>query len=207
MISILLPSVRPALLRRAYDSIAAAAGPVRYEVIVVADFGPEYWPHTLWIVNERQGPIAAVEAARRVARGDYLFVMNDEATLDPDALALLYNYAEANPGRLLTPHIQPPFPFRYYGIPFAPFPFVHVDLVKQLGGLLDPAYKGFYADPDLGMRAHAAGVSLETVDGATIRFRNTANDEAKTSNWDKYFANDQATFRTRWDHLGAFHDP
>ena len=103
MISILLPSVRPALLRRAYDSIAPAAGPVRYEVIIVADFGPDYWPHTVWIVNERKGPIDAVESARRVARGDYLFVMNDEATLDPDALTVLYNYAVANPGKLLSP--------------------------------------------------------------------------------------------------------
>jgi len=206
MISILLPTIRPHLYRRAVDSIARAAGLVKYEVIVVADFGPENLPKTTWIVRERRGVIDAIYLATLEATGDYLFVFNDESVLDVGSLESLYYYALTNPGKVLTPHHVPSFNFSYYGKPFAAFPFVHRDVVKKLGGLFDPAYRGFYADPDFSMRAHAAGVPIEVVHSATIRHCN----EHDTPHWQsvsKYLDADRALFRSRWDHFGPFMDP
>jgi len=206
MISVLLPSVRPGLLRRAYDSIAPAAGQVAFEVVIVADFGPEDWPQTKWIIRERRGPIDAISFAVREAAGDFLFLMNDESTLADGSLASLYYAALANPGRVQSPRWVPDYALAYYGQSFVPFPFVHRDVVKQLGGFLDPAYRGFYADPDFSLRAHAKGVPVDVLPSAVIHHIN-GHDDVKAHNWAAYFDNDRATFRTRWDHLGDFCDP
>lgn len=206
MISVLLPSVRPDRLPFALQSIPAAAAGLPYEVIVVADFGPEDYPQTTWIVEPREGVIHAIQTAYTASRGEYVFVFNDESTLEPGALRALYYAGLADPWRVLSPHHHPPFNFAYYGRPFAAFPFVRRDLVDELGGLFDTAYKGFYADPDFSMRAHARRIPVEVIPSATIRHHNRS-DQIHRDRMAAYFDSDRATFRTRWDHLGEFHDP
>lgn len=206
MISILLPTVRPQLFERAFASIAPACGDVPYEVVVVSDFMPSESVKAEWILSGRNGVIDAIYVAEMKARGDYLFVFNDESMLEERALERLYYHALENPDKVLSPHHLPQFNFTYYGKLFVPFPFVHRRTVKQLGGLFDPAYKSFYADPDFSMRAHAAGVPLEVVPTAVIHHHN-GHDDAKVRNLATYVVQDRALFRSRWDHLGEFKDP
>ena len=198
--------MRPGLLRRAYESIEAAAGDVSFEVVIVADFGPEEWPHCRWIVRERHGVVDAVNRACEEARGEYWFLFNDESRLDPGALELLYHEAVSTPDQIVTPVHIPTFPFFYYGFEFAPFPFAHRDLVASLGGLLDPVYRGFYADPDFSLRAHVSGVKIRTIEDAILRHGNN-HDEPHWQSVASYLDADRATFRARWDHLGVFIDP
>ena len=209
IISVLLPSVRPGNLPWSMGTVSAAASGIRYEIVVVADFGPEQYPYTKWIVDERKGPIDAIQLAYAASEGEYLFVFNDESRLEPGALASLYYAALTDPRRVLTPYHVPPFGFEYYGLPFAAFPFVRRDVIQELGGLFDPAYKAFYADPDFSMRAHAKRIPVETIQSAVIRHTNhhASEDDIKPHNWAKYIDNDRALFRTRWDHLGTFRDP
>jgi GT2 family glycosyltransferase len=206
-VSILLPTIRPGLAGRALGSIAAACVGLSYEVIVVADF-PEPAPapclHMTWIQSDRRGVVDAVNRAEQQATGAYWFTFNDESVLEPGAIAALYR--EASPLEILTPRHVPPFRFEYYGRPFPPFPFVDRELLRVLGGLLDPAYRAFYADPDLGMRADKMGIPVRVVDDAVIHHAN--NHDA--NHWqavDAYLNADRATFRSRWDHLGTFEDP
>ncbi len=183
MISILFPTIRPDLARVALASVEAACAGVSFEVIVVADFPPSAMgettpcPHLRWIQRERQGVIDAVNVAVREARGEYLFTLNDQSTLDTGALAALYTAAVYDPHAILTPVHLPPFSFVYYGKPFAPFPFAHRDLFERLGGFLDPVYRAFYADPDLALRADAAGVPVKTVRQSVIRHNNNHKKE------------------------------
>jgi len=221
-VSVLLPTVRPDLYKQAVASVGPAAEEVTYEVVVVADFvGPEpnitgsgldrridltyKDPVSQWIISGRRGPVEAVNIAAKWASGEYLFLLNDEATLSAGALARLYHSAICQPDAIFSPIHRPPYKFTYYNKPFVPFPFAHRDVFAKLGGLLDPAYKAFYADPDLGLRADAAGVALRTIDGSVITHHN-GHDEAKQANVSQYMALDQRTFRDRWDHLGEFHD-
>jgi len=214
LISVLLPTIRQDRFRRSFDSIHPAAGTVPYEVIIVADFesealdcvAPEKHLHCRWIVRERRGVVDAVNAAYQAARGEYLFLFNDESILEPGALEFLYDAAVERPGTIVSPLHLPAFPFVYYGQPFVPFPFAHRDTFAQLGGMLDPAYKGFYADPDLSLRAHARGVPIHTVETAILHHTNV-HDERHHEALGRYFERDRATFRARWDHLGAFADP
>lgn len=204
IISVILPTIRPYLIEqrlKEWDTALALVPPS--ELIVVADF-PSPNGHSPWYVRGRNGVIDAINLGYGVARGEFVFVTNDEAIPEPDVLHQLYQAAVQMPGCLLTPLHLPPFPFQYYGKPFAPFPFARKTLFDQIGGMFDPAFKAFYADPDLGMRAHAAGVPIHTVQTAAIHHHNA---EGKAEQWDAYFTNDRATFRARWDHLGAFRDP
>jgi glycosyltransferase involved in cell wall biosynthesis len=205
----LLPTVRPGQFQRSFDSIAPAAGEVPYEIIVVADFDcPKDLSCGKWLKRERKGPIAAINTAFKRSSGDYLFVMNDESTLDPGALALLYYTALGFPRCIYSPKHIPEFGFYYYGKHFAAFPFVRRDVIFELGGFIfDPAYKGFYADPDFSMRAYAANIPIRVVEGAILRHGNDMNAPGHQENVSNFLDADRALFRLRWDHLGEFRDP
>jgi len=213
MISVLLPTVRPNLIERCFASIEPACGSVPYEVVVIADFDPfnlagfslAALERCTWIMRERRGVINAVNEACTYARGSHWFVFNDESVLDDGALETLYVEALKSPRVLLGPEHVPHYTFQYYGRQFIPFPFAHRELFAELGGVFDPVFKSFYADPDLGMRAHAAGIQMRVVDGAIIR-HNNGQDNAKVENMARYMSSDQATFRARWAHLGVFCD-
>lgn len=210
MISVLLPTIRPHLIARAVQSIGPAADGVPYEVIVVADFDADLVaigdPHVRWLIQRRHGVIDAINVAQRHARGEYFFVFNDESVLEAGALRRLYETAQQDQQALLSPRHLPPFNFSYYGKPFAAFPFVHRTVVAALGGLFDPSYRGFYADPDFSLRAHAKGVPIRIVDDAILRHAN-AHDVPHAQAVASYLDEDRSLFRSRWDHLGTFKDP
>lgn len=201
--SVLLPTIRPERIGRVLVNLLAQAEDLPCEIVVVADFDGEA-PVTRWIRRARQGVVDAVCAAYAAAQGDVMFLTNDETVHQPGCLKALHDAAHTRPDVLWMPLHHPPFNFVYYGKVFAAFPCAHRDLITRLGGLLDPVYRGFYADPDLSMRAHAAGVSVEVAAGASIEHHNAAD---KSAAWDAYFLADRATFRSRWDHLGVFCDP
>lgn len=202
IVSVLLPTVRPHLLQRSLASIGPAAGALRYEVIVVADFEepPVNDPYVTWVQRPRRGVVDALIAAHDVSQGEYIFSFNDESQLEALALQRLFDVAVECPRTLLTPRHIPKFPFFYYGLPFAPFPFASRRLISALGGLVDPAYRAFYSDPDLSMRAHAAGVPVQVVEDAVIHHANH-HDKAHVDAVNAYVDADRATFRAKWDHL------
>jgi GT2 family glycosyltransferase len=206
-ISVLLMTIRPHLFMKALESIGPAAGTLSYEVVIIADFDqPHDLPPTCrWVRRERHGVVDAVNVGCAHARGEYFFIINDESYLAQGALERLYHAAQHDPRAIYAPQHQPYYKFVYYGIDFAPFPFVRQDVVRELGGLLDPAYKAFYADPDLSLRAHAKGVPIRVVEDATI-YHHNGHDASKAEHLARYRAGDQATFRARWDHLGLFRD-
>jgi glycosyltransferase involved in cell wall biosynthesis len=207
VISIILPTIRPHLIREALRSIPPACGNLPFEVVVVADF-PDFelseLPYVLWILQERRGVVQAACRGFAEAVGEYVFLFNDESVLEPFALEVLRRQEPEN--QILSPEHHPPFNFVYYGRTFLPFPFGRRRLFERLGGLLDPIYRGFYADPDLSLRALAQGVELRTVPGSVLRHVNR-HDAPHMQAVSRFLESDRATFRARWDHLGEFCDP
>ena len=209
VISVILPTIRPHLIEACINRWVPALRTVSTELIVVADFpAPFPFNRGLWLVQERQGATAATALGYHASRGDYVFAINDETTPDPDILIRLLEAAEAQLElRLLTPRHEPAYPFFYYGLPFAPFPFGKWILFKKLGGFFDTAYKAFYADPDLSLRAHANSVPVEVVPRAVIHHANDITRPDHIEAVSSYLAADRELFRSRWDHLGEFRDP
>lgn len=204
MISVILPTIRPALVGAVLASVPAAANGLPVEVIVVADF--ESTGHRPWIVRERGGVMDAIKAGYDAATGEWITVTNDETLYAPGCLERLWLEACAHPDAIVGPVHFPFFRFEYYGRRFEPYPFARRDVFERLGGMFDTAYRGFYADPDLSMRAYAAGVSLITVTDACIHHANTGRDDSRAAAA-RWRADDQRLFRSRWDHLGDFRDP
>lgn len=196
-VSVLLPTIRPSHVARVLAGLQLAAGDLPLEVVVIADFpSPGHQP---WIVRPRAGVVDAVQAGVVAATGRYLFVTNDETQYEPGMLRLLYDAAEARPGCLWSPQHLPPFQFVYYDRPFAPFPFAHRDVFAQIGGVLDPVYGAFYADPDLSLRAHRAGVPVVQLDAAKIYHSNETSRADHRAAVAQHFERDRQTFRARWD--------
>lgn len=214
MISIIIPSVRPHELAECLDSIAASKD-VDYEVILITDFavndefmeGIAKWQ--IIVEKERRGNIAAIAEGYEAARGEYIFTLSDEARIYPDTLFQLQEFCiSCNNNILCSPRHIPDFPFYYYGKYFAPFPFCHRSLVDRIGGVfLDTAYKSFYADPDLSMRAHEAHIPVLHCREAMILHPNNMHDPAHKHNVSAYVKADRELFRKKWDHLGEFVDP
>jgi hypothetical protein len=205
VISVLLPTIRPEKIEARLAELQDGDVGVPVEIVVVADFASPT-NHSPWYVRKRGGVIDAIDFAYRVSRGDYVFVTNDETTVRSETLRVLYAAAQTRPGYILSPRHWPPYNFVYYGKKFLPYPFVHRSVVEQLGSLFDPAYKGFYADPDFCLRAHAAGVPMEEID-TEIRHYNDIRRQDHVEAVSTYLEKDRALFRSRWDHLGQFRDP
>lgn len=209
MISVLLPTIRPSHIDPCISALEQASCE-EFEIVVVADFpaGGTYWPqHVTWIQRQRQGVVDAVNIAYKEAKGEWLFLHNDESWLEAGALDILLDAAVKNPRALYAPRHEPRFNFSYYGLFFAAFPFGHRRTFDRLGGMLDSMYRGFYADPDLSMRAHKAGVPVIEVHDAVLHHANNICLDDHQRNVQMYLAHDREVFRSRWDYLGEFKDP
>lgn len=208
-VSVIVPTVRPTEIGACVDAVRKASIGLTLQIIVVSDYvrlleGPD----VLWVMQTtRHGPIAAIALGADHATGEYLFLLSDEDRMDPGAIVTLHAEAErcraAGESVILFP--DPGATWSYYGRVFAPWPFVHRDLVAKLGGLLDPVYGAHYADPDLGMRAWTHGVEVRCLKTATMKHDNNAC-PVSHANRAAHYARDMATFRARWDHLGVFNE-
>lgn len=206
MISVILPTIRPSLIDDCLHNINDAAGDCGHEVVVVADFEPGgYSGFNRWIVRDRKGVVDAINVGYAHCEGDYIFLTNDETSYGPSAIKLLHEAVQSRPMSLMYPRHEPYFNFVYYDKVFAPFPCAARDVFESLGGFFDPRYYAFYADPDLSLRAYAAGIPLEQIDDAVIYHKNRRRAD-NIDTIEKYRAIDQQLFRERWAHLGEFRD-
>lgn len=212
MISVILPSIRPDNLKNCIESVIAAADhqSTLFEIILVTDFKHKWECANIKSIYApvRKGVVDALNKGLAIAQGEYLFTLSDEATLGERALIYLEQMSnEYDDNILLTPLHIPHYPFFYYGKYFAAFPFAHRQLIDAVGGFFDPVYKCFYADPDLSLRAYAAGVEIEVCEDATIYHPNNMACEAHKHNVREYLEADREVFKKRWAHLGEFRDP
>lgn len=214
-VSVIVPTVRPEQIFGCLESIhKAAEGLDSYEIVVAADF-IDHAGHSnrneKWLFRpDRLGPVNAICEAEKHCKGDYLFLISDEDRLHPGTLSLMYGHSEFQRARgteiIVVPNCGMTFAQRgYYNVPFPPFPFVHRDIVKKLGGtLLDPKFGAHYADPDLGCRAYVNNVQLRFLSNVTLSHPNSVTESSHVANREKYFDQDEAYFRSKWDHLGEF---
>lgn len=110
LISVIIPTFnRAEILQRCLAHLAAQSlSPEHFEIIVVDDGSSDATPQVLAaaaqriaLVHQRQGnlgPAAARNRALRLARGDWVLFLNDDALLEPDALAIhLAEHARRGP--------------------------------------------------------------------------------------------------------------
>ena len=158
-------------------------------------------------VQPRNGTVDAMNLSFEMAEGRYIFATNDEVELDPCVFRVLLDAAEAHGEDGIFAVSQKPYCSNdYYGIYFAPCPFGRRSFFQRLNGrnyLFDPIYRSFYADPDLCIRAHVAGIDVVKVPEARTRHHRCVRPgDGHSHNWQSYYQSDRHTFNTRWEHLG-----
>jgi|GEM_PF-2889555 len=98
--SVIIPTYqRPATLKKCLDALARqTVPPESFEVLVSDDGSPDHTPDVVrayqapykltYLRQANSGPAAARNRAIEQARGEYLLILNDDALLEPDALAI-----------------------------------------------------------------------------------------------------------------------
>ena len=213
-VSILLPTIRPDLFRLRMNEYARLDVPWPFEVVTVSDREDlDVTPtHPLMTVKHRvqprMGNVPATNLAFEVCEGRYVIATNDEVEFDSQILMALVRAGEAQGEDALLSSTQTPYCSNdYYGVFFANCPFGRRSFFQKLNGadvLFDPVYRCFYADPDLALRAHAIGLTVQMVPDAINTHRTVHGADGHMSNAQAYYGQDHATFVNRWAHLGPF---
>lgn len=214
IVSILLPTIRPDLFRVRMEEYARLELPWPCEVVVVSD-RPDLDTRSAnpnlmvrHAVQPRLGNVPATNLAFQMAEGVYVFATNDEVELDRQFLVALVRAGEAQGERGILSAVQEPWCSNdYYGIFFANCPFARRHYLQALNGgpyFFDPAYRCFYADPDLSMRAHVSGLPVMVVPEARCVHHCVPDADGHAVNASNYYIQDQRTFRSRWEHLGPW---
>ena len=210
MLSVLLPSIRPNLIKDVITNLLEASQR-DLEIIIVADHLPIFQLNSKvkWYTQERGGTVPAINLAYQMSQGEYIFLMNDESVIQKNGLDVLEDFAKDKIA-LITPKHLPFFPFYYYHKLFAAFPFVNRKDLKQITGgefFFNPELHSFYADPDQSMRAWEKNIPVIECDKVILQHTNNWSREDTQSNIKNYFQLDREIFRKRWDYLGPFNDP
>lgn len=206
-ISLLLPSVRPALAAQCLASIRATAEGCDYEVIVVGPFAVA-GADVRWVeMTERRGVAVAQQAALAASSGELVVALSDYLLPRPGWLASLVHALEAvgDAPVVLSPFWanairgQPAFGF-VFGLHYAYFPSASRRTIERIGGWYDEAYVSEYCDCDIGLRAWRAGGYCDVVwSSVVIASHRRVEREASASERPlRRTDDDSAIFLDRW---------
>lgn len=185
MISVILPSIRPANLKSTIDKFNISQLGADYEIIAITD--------------GCDGPTEAICRGIAKSKGEYIFRINDQVELTPDGLNRMILFSKQYNDRIIVDQKTfPVSPLKYYGKTFSPYPFVHRKLVEELGGYHLPEFKAFYADPDLSMRAYKTDIPILKCPNVAVKRNCNMTYEGHKENVSAYYKNDLNTFINKW---------
>lgn len=212
MISVILPTVRPELYKKAVASIFGSTKE-DIEIVTVSNSDKVVDDNRIkWFVRPKEGTVKAINEAYKNCSGDYIFLTNDETVIEPGCLETLMHFCMQHQNNIIaTPKHFPEFPFFYYGRRFAAFPFAHKNFIKLVGqtvdyNFFDARLNSFYADPDLSMRTWELGYGVIECPNAVIHHNNVWDDTSRY-NYDKFNSSDRDIFSSRWSKFGQLVEP
>lgn len=208
-ISILLPSIRPDLAQRCIEEFAATAAQVDYEIILVSPFDISL-PRVVHIPElERRGVIHAMNEAYRIASANLVVLWSDDARPLPGSLEQMRRFMYQHPGPLLAGFRKRDTTGReseqwsVYGKLYVGWLCAKKETIEMAGGLFDPAFRNYWADPDLSLRVYRIDGQVAVCPDAWIEI-GQAVDEVKQANLSSSFERDTETFFAKWqDRMGA----
>lgn len=208
MISVIIPTVRSNNIIPCIYSIYDCVKDIDYEIVIVADYEPVLFNKNMKWINqtERRGVVDATNTGFKCSEGEYIMTISDECRFMNNCFYHLLKTMKKHNDKVITsPRIEPSSPFNYYGVEFAPFPFVHRSLITD-NYIFDPVYKSFYADPDLTLRLHQKKIEFRLTRDALV-YHPFVNDDVHKLNVENHCHIDREVFKSRWANLGEFKDP
>jgi len=210
VISIILPSLRPAQLKLCLASIERYTEGIAYEVVVISPFDMEPNPKVVHVKEKTgaQGIYKAVASGYEQAKGEYIIHIPDDTRTTPSWATNMLAFMRPHDDEIFEGNFRH-FDARgerlepgYYGKLFAPFICIRRDKADRIGGLMDRCYSSFFGDADLSLRVWHNGGSVETCPNAWI-YHADCNDEVHNISNSSYFLRDRETFTQRWHHIYA----
>lgn len=202
-ISILLPSIRPELARRRIEEFATVAAAVDYEIVLVSPFTVEN-PRVVHVPElERRGVMHAMNVAYRAASGHHIVLWSDDARPMAGALENILRYVGRHPApmlagfRLRDASGRESEQWSVYGRLYVGWLCAAKETIDAAGGLFDPAFRNYWADPDLSLRMYEIGGQVVVCPDAWIEVEQV-DDKVKQTNLSASFSRDTETFFRKW---------
>lgn len=202
-LSILLPSLRPDCVEERIKEFAAEAERLDYELIIVSPFEVS-GPCVRWIhETEARGCLAAMQQAYEASESPYIMYWSDDAGPLPGSTQVMLAFVKEHQDpfvgsfRLLEGRGFEVDQWAVYEKLYACWGCVSRRTLDMVGGLFDPRYSGYWADPDLGLRVWKAGGQVRVCPDAFAKVKNE-NDETASKNKESFFKSDTDAFFARW---------
>ena len=185
--SIVIPSLRPAVLNSCIKSIMKSVG-VTYEILVDTEPGGKY---------------KAVSRIMNKISGEYVLHIPDDVLLKPDSIKRMIDFC--GDGFVLGSfrtfskkwNVEDG-PSIIYGLEYSRFPFIKTSFIDRVGGLMDTVFSSFYGDPDLSLRVWSAGGVVKTCPDAWL-IGVEEEDLVHSSSKKQYERKDKEAFESRWN--------
>lgn len=202
-VSILLPSLRPDAVALKVKQFQETNPDMDYELVVVSPFEivGEKVVHVL--ETERRGVIHAINQAYTHAQGKFIVLWSDDATPEAGCLKAIIEFVKGKQTPFLASfrrrdirgveHEQ----WAVYGKLYAGWLCADRATFELVGGLFNPAYRNYWADPDLSLRVWENGGEVAVCREAWINVEQI-NDQVKSENLKSSFEIDTETFFGYW---------
>ena len=202
-LSILFPSIRPELARSRIEEFLLLAPEVDFEIILVSPF-PIQLPKVVHIPEtERRGVIHAMNEAYRAASAPLIMLWSDDARLLTGSLQHMLRFVRLHPGPMLAGFRKRDVSGReseqwsVYGRLYVGWLCAAKTTIDAAGGLFDPTFRNYWADPDLSLRVLELGGEVEVCQNAWLELEQ-AEDEVKRTNLSTSFDSDTEAFFAKW---------
>jgi hypothetical protein len=145
----------------------------------------------------------AINEAYKIASGEYIIVWSDDASPEKECLVRILDFVKAHDAPFVATFRRKDAKGReaeqwsVYGKLYAGWLCASRKTLQMAGGLFDPGYRNYWADPDLSLRVWSIGGTVAVCPDAWIQVVQI-EDEVKADNLNSSFDIDTKFFFDRW---------
>jgi GT2 family glycosyltransferase len=202
-ISILLPSLRPELIKQRIEEFAQTNPNVDYEIIVVSPFRIED-KNVKWIKDDgfpNNGSVMATQLAYYHSNSNYVMYFSDKVIPTKNCLTAMLNYVKLNVEpfigafKMIRSNGKEIGAFKCYNKLYACYGCMSKKTVELIGGFWDTNFYHSWADIDISLRCWEAGGKVEVCQNAIVKpipLKDKVYKDHRSKTWDKdveYFLN------------------
>jgi len=206
-LSVIIPSLRPEVLKETIERIYKTTTDLEYEIIVVSSLDmPEISKLDRVVVvkeEEQKGSNWAIELGTNKAKGTYIMELSDDNLVDTDCLKNIVKFMKQHDDKLMicSPRVHDLWEIHpettVYGFYYAKTPCIKKSNLEKIGQFYDTAFHSYFADPDLTLRVLDKGGTATICPDAWIEFHNVREDSVKDTR-KQHFNPDSKLFLDRW---------
>lgn len=206
-LSIIIPSLRPTVLKETIERIYATTSDLDYEILIVSHLDMLEISKLDRVVmvkeTEQKGSNWAIELGTNVAQGTYIMELSDDNLIDTDCLKNIVDFMKQNDDKLIVcgPRVHDLWEVHpettVYGFYYPKTPCIKKSNLEKIGQFYDTSFHSYFADPDLALRVIAKGGIVTICPDAWIEFHNIKKDFVGDDR-KQYFEQDSKLFLERW---------